>query len=137
MEIIIILAVLLVALWWFFLRTPDTTSTTRVEEAPKNDTPAVQPETTTAQSTAAPAWHTAPAEGTPLADNVLDVNKDGKVNLEDVKEAVKKTRTRVKKAADVDGNGKVTKADAKAAVKKVKEKATKTVAKTRGRAKKV
>ena len=60
---------------------------------------------------------------TPVVDapvvNVLDVNKDGKVDVKDVKAAVAKTKARVKKAAYVDGDGKVTKADAKAAVKKV------------------
>ena len=70
-----------------------------------------------------------PADPAPVADdkpvvapavaNVLDVNKDGKVDVADVKAAVTKTRARVKKAADVDGDGKVTKADAKAAVKKI------------------
>lgn len=33
----------------------------------------------------------------PAAANPLDVNNDGKVNLEDAKEAVKKTRARAKK----------------------------------------
>lgn len=67
-----------------------------------------------------PAWHTAPPEGTKPVEieNPLDVNHDGKVNFDDVKEAVKKTKARAKKAADVDGDGKVTTADAKAAVKK-------------------
>lgn len=54
----------------------------------------------------------------------LDVNNDGKVNFDDVKEVVKKAKTKVKKAADVDGDGRVTKADAKAAASKVKAKAT-------------
>lgn len=58
----------------------------------------------------------------PTAANVLDVNKDGKVDVKDVKAAVAKTKARVKKAADVDGDGKVTKADAKAAVKTVAKK---------------
>jgi len=71
------------------------------------------------ETTAQPAWHTAPAEGSKLAENVLDVNHDGKVNFDDVKAAVKKTATRAKKVADVNGDGKVTTADAKAAVKKV------------------
>lgn len=108
MELILILIVFAGLIYWFGFR--------------QKDTPAAQPTSNKAESTDAPAqpsWHTAPAEGSALAANVLDVNQDGKVNLEDVKEAVKKTRTRVKKAADVDGDGKVTKADAKAAVKKV------------------
>ena len=67
-----------------------------------------------------PSWHTAPAENikpVTLTD-VLDVNKDGKVDMADVKAAVTKTKTRVKKSADVDGDGKVTVNDAKAAVAK-------------------
>ena len=35
----------------------------------------------------------------PTISNVLDVNKDGKVDIEDVKEAVKKTKTKAKKVA--------------------------------------
>lgn len=36
----------------------------------------------------------------PTLTNVLDVNGDGKVNLEDAKEAVKKTKKKVKEATD-------------------------------------
>lgn len=45
-----------------------------------------------------PAWHTAPAEDTKpvtvesVVTQALDVNHDGKVNFDDVKEAVKKVR---------------------------------------------
>lgn len=46
-----------------------------------------------------PAWHTAPAEGSKLAENTLDVNHDGKVDLEDVKEVVKKARGKSTPAA--------------------------------------
>lgn len=68
-----------------------------------------------------PSWHTAPAENTrPVTmTDVLDVNKDGKVDMADVKAAVAKTKARAKKSADVDGDGKVTVKDAKAAVAKV------------------
>ena len=70
-----------------------------------------------------PSWHTAPAENTkPVTlTDVLDVNKDGKVDMSDVKAAVTKTKARVKKSADVDGDSKVTVKDAKAAVAKVKK----------------
>lgn len=61
----------------------------------------------------------------PAVANVLDVNKDGKVDVADVKAAVSKTKARAKKAADVDGDGKVTKADAKAAVKKIRNRKSK------------
>ena len=83
-----------------------------------------------------PVESSAPAEATPAVEpakveqpavtlQVLDVNQDGKVNLEDVKEVAKKTRARVKKAADVDGDGKVTKKDVKAAAKKIKTRRSK------------
>ena len=45
------------------------------------------------------SWHTAPPEGSALAANTLDVNHDGKVDLEDVKEVVKKVRGAKKPAA--------------------------------------
>jgi hypothetical protein len=36
----------------------------------------------------------------PTISNVLDVNGDGKVNIEDAKEVVKKTKAKAKKVAD-------------------------------------
>jgi hypothetical protein len=36
----------------------------------------------------------------PVISNVLDVNKDGKVDVEDVKEAVKKTKKKAKEVTD-------------------------------------
>lgn len=68
-----------------------------------------------------------------VTDTVLDVNKDGKVDIQDAKEVVKKTRTRVKKALDQDGDGKVTAKDVKVAATKAKAKTKAVVAKTRGR----
>ncbi len=109
MELILILIVFAGLVYWFGFR--------QAKTAPTTQTTSNKVEST--EVTTQPSWHTAPAEGSPLATNVLDVNQDGKVNLEDVKEAVKKTRTRVKKAADVNGDGKVTAKDVKAAAKKV------------------
>jgi hypothetical protein len=77
-----------------------------------------------------------PAPVIEAAKNALDVNKDGKVDMTDVKAVVKKTRARVKKAADLDGDGRVTKKDVQVAASKAKSAATKTLAKTRSRAKK-
>lgn len=131
MEIILIALVIGLAGWYFFLRS-------KQEEKPV-ETPMINQKTgDVVETTTAPAWHTAPPEGTkPITvENPLDVNHDGKVDLADVKEAVKKTRTRIKKAADADGDGKVTVKDAKVVAKKAKEKATATVAKARGRSKK-
>lgn len=82
-------------------------------------------------------WHTAPPEGTkPLPiPNPLDVNNDGKVNMEDVKAVVSKTKARVTKAVDANGDGKVSKADVGAAVSKAKAK-VQTAAKKTAAAKK-
>ena len=70
----------------------------------------------------------------------LDVNHDGKVDLADVKAAVKKTRARVKKAADLDGDGRVTVKDVKVAASRARksanaaaDKAAKAVTKSRAR----
>lgn len=68
-----------------------------------------------------------------VSDNVLDVNQDGKVDLQDAVAVVKKTRARVKKAVDQDGDGKVTAKDAKIVASKAKAKAKEVVAKTGGR----
>lgn len=68
--------------------------------------------------------------------SALDVNQDGKVDVKDAVEVVKKARGRAKRAADLDGDGKVTVKDAKVAVRKTRAKVVETVAKTRGRSKK-
>lgn len=152
MEIILVVALAGALVWWGYtqLNRKETKGRHPLDavtnkEAPykietpvvdnKTGEPVVNPQITDAVTRAQPAWHTAPEEGSKLADNPLDVNKDGKVNLEDVKEAVKKARGRVKKAADVDGDGKVTAKDAKVVAKKVKEKATKKVAAMKPKAK--
>lgn len=101
MEVVLVIALAALGVWWFALREPKKNTGGTFDapykvEAPKEaETPAA-----TSASTPAPAWHTAPPEGTkPLPiPNPLDVNHDGKVNMEDVKEAVKKTRAGVKKA---------------------------------------
>jgi hypothetical protein len=114
MELLIgIILVGLIAWWaWTVFAAP-----AKIEEAKAEET---KPEAAP-YKVETPSWHTAPPEGTKpvVVENPLDVNHDGKVNFEDVKEVVKKTRTRAKKVADVNGDGKVTTADAKAAVKKV------------------
>lgn len=94
MEILIIIAVLAVFVWWFFLKEPtvETKAPYKVETPVPAQDVAPQPLAVDGAGTVTPAWHTAPAEGSALAENVLDVNHDGKVNLEDVKEIVKKTR---------------------------------------------
>lgn len=62
---------------------------------------------------------------------VLDVNKDGKVDLADAKAAVEKTVAVVETAADVNKDGKVDLADVKAAVTKTKAAAKKAAVKAK------
>jgi hypothetical protein len=73
-------------------------------------------------------------------DKGFDANKDGKVNLDDVKPLAETTAQAVaevaKKAADVNKDGKVDVADAKEAVKKVKATAKKAAPKAKTPAKK-
>jgi len=128
MEIIIlIVGIVAGAVWWFYNKNP------KIQEA--------------TSSLINKAGEVIP--------NTMDVNKDGKVNLSDVKaltskaeeeakqiatkveETVKKTRGRAKKLADLDGDGKVTLSDARVAAKRAKTKVEETVVKkTRGRTKK-
>jgi hypothetical protein len=62
-----------------------------------------------------------PAPTVEAVQQALDVNKDGKVDLADAKEVVKKTRARVKKAADLDGDGRVTIKDVKVAATRARK----------------
>lgn len=66
----------------------------------------------------------------------LDVNKDGKVDTQDVIAVAPVLTQAVTSAADVNKDGKVDVADAVEAVKKTKKKATETVAKVKTAAKK-
>ena len=68
-----------------------------------------------------------------VVENVLDVNKDGKVTVEDAVEVVKKTRARAKKTLNQNNDGKITVKDVKVAASKAKAKSAATVAKVRGR----
>ncbi len=65
-----------------------------------------------------------PAPVVEVAKQALDVNKDGKVDLADVKEVAKRTRARVKKAADLDGDGRVTVKDVKVAATRARKTAS-------------
>ena len=114
MEILLIIAVAAFAGWWFFWRTP--------EEARKVDTAPVNSKTGDTVETA-PSWHTAPPEETKpvtvetVAVAALDVNHDGKVDLADVKEAVKKVRKPRTPKAEKPAKEKATKAKKPAAMK--------------------
>lgn len=145
MEILALIVLVGVFAWWGYRQLNKEDQNGRhpldavIKDAPvvnnKTGEPVVNPQITDAVTQSNPAWHTAPAEGSKLAENPLDVNHDGKVNLADVVEAVKKTRGRVKKAADTNGDGKVTVKDVKVAAKKVKATATKKVAAVKAKAK--
>ncbi len=69
-------------------------------------------------------------------DTGVDVNKDGKVDLADVKAAVTNTVEGVKTTADVNKDGKVDAADAKAAGTAVKKTVKKAATKARTAVKK-
>lgn len=61
---------------------------------------------------------------------VLDVNKNGKVDLEDAKVAVQNVVESVKKTADVNKDGKISLVDAKIVVASVAKKANNVMKKT-------
>ncbi|NBP02099.1 MAG: hypothetical protein EBU90_18605 [Proteobacteria bacterium] len=111
MEILLILLIaVLGGIWYMITKEPNFTPVV------KKDEPAAEPEPVSQPT------------------NALDVNSDGKVDIKDAVEVVKKTRTRVKKAADQDGDGKLTTKDIKIAASKAKSKVKEAaVAKTRGR----
>lgn len=109
MEILALIILAGVFVWWGYkqLNREDQTgrhpldSITPKEQAPyKVETPIVNnktgdivsPQITDSVTQSNPAWHTAPAAGSKLAENSLDINHDGKVDLKDVVEAVKKVR---------------------------------------------
>ena len=66
----------------------------------------------------------------------FDVNRDGKVDLEDAKEAVENTVAAATNLADVNQDGKVDVADAKEVVKKTTNVAKKTATKAKTAVKK-
>ncbi len=107
MELLILVIIVGLVGWWAWTQfnKPEPVET-------KTDSNTDAPYKVEAPDESAPAWHTAPPGDTKpvtvesVAVAALDVNHDGKVNLEDVKEAVKKVRkpkaekAAVKKAAD-------------------------------------
>lgn len=133
MEILLLVAVGVFALWWFFFREPAPTSSSSQEAPYKVETPAVNTKTgdSVEVTPSTTAWHTAPPADTKpvtvesVAMAALDVNHDGKVNLADVKEAVKKVRKpRTPKAAPAEKPAVKKAAPKKAAAIKAKPKAT-------------
>ena len=73
----------------------------------------------------------------PTLTNVLDINKDGRVDLKDAVDAVKEVKAKVSKAADLNKDGKVDKADVKVVAEAAKNTAKKTKAKVKETAAKV
>lgn len=66
----------------------------------------------------------------------LDINRDGKVNLEDAEEAVKNTVAAAKNLADVNKDGKVNAADVKVVAEKAKTEVKKAATKAKTAVKK-
>lgn len=92
MEILLIIVLGGVLVWWGYTHM----NKDRTDGSHPLDSVSKQPEAPYKVETPAPTPEPAPQPV--AASNPLDVNNDGKVNLEDVKEAVKKTKTRAKKA---------------------------------------
>lgn len=61
----------------------------------------------------------------------LDINKDGKINTEDVKETVKRATQRVKKTLDVNKDGRVYRDDLDAALAHTKTAAKRTASRVK------
>ncbi len=137
MELLVVLLIAALIVWWFIFRRPKETVETQPEAPYKVETPttpAVETQTGPRLDPVAIALDLEPVVLT-RRTTALDVNNDGKVNLEDVKEVVKKARKpRVSKKLDVNNDGKVNLKDVKAAVKKATTKKKPTASKkARGR----
>jgi hypothetical protein len=64
--------------------------------------------------------------------DTIDVNKDGKIDLADAKEAVKKSRAKFKKAADLNNDNSVTVKDVKIAASRARKSVEKAASKVTG-----
>jgi hypothetical protein len=104
MEIIIVAVAILAVAAYFILRKSKEIPESVLKTEQASPTPVVDPlPAGTEASVAAPAPVSAPTFVPPVTTavqeaNILDLNNDGKVNLEDAKEAVKKTVAKAKTA---------------------------------------
>jgi hypothetical protein len=121
MELIILLIVAAVGIFFLYR--------IMFKDKPSSSAVALSTSTAPVEEASAPLVNKSGA----VVDNPLDVNQDGKVDMKDAVEAVKKTRARAKKALDQDGDGKLTSKDVKVAASKVKAKGKEVAAKARGR----
>lgn len=121
MELLVVLLIAALIVWWFIFRKTKETVETQSEAPYKVETPTTPAAETQPGPRLDPVAIALDLEPVVLTrrTNALDVNNDGKVNLEDVKEVVKKARKpRVSKKLDINNDGKVNLKDVKAAVKK-------------------
>jgi len=136
MEIVVIVAIAVAAIGWFIWKHRE------AEEAHTHplDGATKAPEPWPFPTSRPPEGDNKTVESIPVMPtltNVLDVNKDGRVDLKDAVDAVKEVKAKVSEAADLNKDGKVDKADAKVVVEATKAKAKKAKAKVKETAAKV
>lgn len=136
MEIVVIVAIAVGAIGWFMWKYKET------EESGAHplDGATKTPEPWPFPTSRPPEGANKEVESLPVMPtltNALDVNKDGKVDLQDAVQAVKEVKAKVSKAADLNKDGKVDKTDAKLVVEATKNTAKKTKAKVKATAAKV
>jgi hypothetical protein len=136
MEVIVIVAIAVAAIGWFIWKHRE------AEEAHTHplDGATKAPEPWPFPTSRPPEGDNKAVESIPVMPtltNVLDINKDGRVDLKDAVDAVKEVKAKVSKAADLNKDGKVDKADAKVVAEAAKNTAKKTKAKVKETAAKV
>jgi hypothetical protein len=136
MEIVVIVAIAVAAIGWFIWKHRE------AEEAHMHplDGATKAPEPWPFPTSRPPEGDNKAVESIPVMPtltNVLDVNKDGRVDFKDAVDAVKEVKAKVSKAADLNQDGKVDKADTKVVTEAAKNTAKKTKAKVKETAAKV
>lgn len=141
MEIVVIVAIAVAAIGWFIWKHRE------AEEAHTHplDGATKAPEPWPFPTSRPPEGDNKAVESIPVMPtltNVLDVNKDGRVDFKDAVDAVKEVKAKVSEAADLNKDGQVDKADAiivadaaKNTAKKAKAKVKETAAKVKQTAK--
>jgi hypothetical protein len=130
MEIVIIVAIAIAAIGWFIWKDR------KFEESGSHplDGATKPPEPWPFPTSRPPEGDNKAVESIPVMPtltNVLDVNKDGRVDIKDAVAVAEKVSTKVKEAADVNKDGKVDAEDAKVVVEAAKKTAKKTKAKAK------
>ena len=134
MEIVVIVAVAIAAIAWFIWkdRKFEESGSHPLDGATKTPEPWPFPTSRPPEGDVKPAAEPMPVMPTLTA--VLDVNKDGKVDLKDAVAVAEKVYTKVKEAADVNKDGKVDAEDAKVVVEAAKKTAKKATKKAKEKA---